>query len=117
MTFKGNYSKLTWNTEDKSILFLGAANKLYWPQPDGENIPSLGAFRAYFQLSDGASASEFVLNFEDGDNTTGVIEVKGVKEVIGVNDNSWYTLDGRKLSGKPTTKGIYVNSGRKVVVK
>ena len=29
----------------------------------------------------------------------------------------WYTLDGRKLNGKPTQKGIYVNGGRKVVVK
>ena len=29
----------------------------------------------------------------------------------------WYTLDGRKLNGKPTQKGIYVNGGRKVVIK
>jgi hypothetical protein len=29
----------------------------------------------------------------------------------------WYTLDGRKLNGKPTKKGIYVNGGRKVVIK
>ena len=29
----------------------------------------------------------------------------------------FYTLDGRKLDGKPTQKGIYVNGGRKVVIK
>ncbi len=29
----------------------------------------------------------------------------------------WYTLDGRKLNSKPTQKGIYVNGGRKVVIK
>ena len=29
---------------------------------------------------------------------------------------SWYTLDGRKLQGKPTTKGLYIVNGRKVVV-
>lgn len=29
----------------------------------------------------------------------------------------WYTLDGRKLTGKPTTKGIYINNGRKMVIK
>jgi hypothetical protein len=28
----------------------------------------------------------------------------------------WYTLDGMKLSGKPTAKGIYVKNGRRVVV-
>jgi len=29
----------------------------------------------------------------------------------------WYDLSGRKLRGKPTAKGIYINSGRKVVLK
>ena len=29
----------------------------------------------------------------------------------------WYTLDGRKLDGMPTQKGIYVNNGRKIINK
>lgn len=29
----------------------------------------------------------------------------------------WYTLDGVRLDGKPSTKGIYINNGRKVVIK
>lgn len=29
----------------------------------------------------------------------------------------WYTLDGQKLSKKPTRKGIYINKGNKVVVR
>lgn len=33
------------------------------------------------------------------------------------NRDAWYTLDGRKLSGKPTQKGIYITGGRKVVIK
>jgi hypothetical protein len=32
-------------------------------------------------------------------------------------NNNWYTLDGRKLQGKPTTKGVYINNGRSVVIK
>ena len=28
----------------------------------------------------------------------------------------WYSLDGRRLSGKPTVRGLYVNNGRKVVI-
>lgn len=31
--------------------------------------------------------------------------------------DGWYTLTGRKLSGKPTQKGIYINNGKKIVVK
>ena len=34
-----------------------------------------------------------------------------------MNNDNQYTLDGRKLNGKPMTKGIYVNGGRKVVIK
>jgi len=29
----------------------------------------------------------------------------------------WYSLDGRRIVGKPSAKGIYINNGRKVVIK
>ena len=32
-------------------------------------------------------------------------------------EGDWYSLDGRKLNGKPTRKGIYINKGVKVVIK
>ena len=35
---------------------------------------------------------------------------------IGQRDG-WYTIDGRKLYGKPMKKGIYINNGNKVVIK
>lgn len=31
--------------------------------------------------------------------------------------NAWYTLDGRKLDGKPTAKGIYIHTEKRVVIK
>lgn len=31
--------------------------------------------------------------------------------------DAWYSIDGRKLEGKPTRRGIYVNGGRKVVIR
>ena len=40
------------------------------------------------------------------DTTTGEISFDG-----------WYTLDGVRLSGKPSTKGIYINNGKKIVIK
>ena len=33
------------------------------------------------------------------------------------DSEAWYTLDGIRLSGKPSTKGIYINNGRKIVIK
>ena len=54
--------------------------------------------------------------FFDGDNeTTSLREISNEKLVISNDD--YYTLDGRKLQGKPTAKGIYVHGGRKTVVK
>ena len=39
-----------------------------------------------------------------------------VNDNLNVND-SYYTLDGRKLQGKPTQTGVYIQNGRKVVIK
>ena len=33
-----------------------------------------------------------------------------------VTSDDWYTIDGRKLSGKPNAKGVYIHKGKKVVV-
>lgn len=34
-----------------------------------------------------------------------------------VTSDDWYTIDGRKLSGKPNAKGIYIHNGKKSVLK
>ena len=90
-----------------SVLFVGTNNTLYWPTAGGH----VNACRAYFDLGT-YEAREFVLNFDD--QTTGVIEVKEVNEV---KDDSWYTLNGVKLSGKPTKAGLYIHNGKKVIIK
>jgi hypothetical protein len=32
-------------------------------------------------------------------------------------ETGWYTLSGQKLEGKPAVKGLYLNNGKKMVVK
>lgn len=34
-----------------------------------------------------------------------------------MRDAGWYDLGGRKLSSKPTQKDIYINQGKKRVIK
>ena len=110
VSFKGTYKSTSFDSENKSILLVGGSN-LYWPQSGA----SLGACRAYFQLADGVNAREFVLNFgDDHEVATGISTTNFSNST---NADSWYTLDGRKLDGKPTTKGLYIHSGRKVVIK
>ena len=29
----------------------------------------------------------------------------------------WFTLDGRRLNGKPSEKGVYINNGIKIIIK
>ena len=48
-------------------------------------------------------------------------DVTNIQEVQGStfevqSDNSWYTLSGLRLNGKPTTKGIYIVNGKKIVI-
>ena len=115
--FKGRYSAKTYTTEEKSTLLLSGDNTLYYPQPDlttsaSPQYPSIGACRAYFEIGNVAGVRAFKLNF--GEEST---EVKEVIEVKEVKDNSWYSLEGVKLSSKPAARGIYINNGRKVVIK
>ena len=72
----------------------------------------IGFGKAYLS---GSNAPSY-LNFEENE-TTEIREVKEVNGVIEVNDNSWYTLDGRKMDSKPTAKGLYIVNGKKVVIK
>ena len=113
VSFKGTFNPVAIGEDgDNTKLYLGSGNKLYWPS----KAMSINAFRAYFQLnSDQASnARAFVLNFDGGEQT-------GITTTDYTNftnsDSAWYDLSGRKLSGKPTTKGLYINNGKKVVIK
>ena len=47
-------------------------------------------------------------------DATGVI---GVKEVSEVSDDTYFGLDGRRLSGRPSQKGVYIRGGSKVVIR
>lgn len=125
VTFTGTYSYQRFADENKSILFLGASSTLYYPQPsnldtDNPNFPTIGAQRAYFKLNGitaGDKANEarsFILNF--GEESSGVTSPLYYREGQGA-EPSWFTLDGRKLNGMPTTKGVYINNGKKVVIK
>ena len=99
---------------DNTKLYFSTGNTLYWPN----GAMTINPFRAYFQLNSAvaspAMTRSIVLNI--GGETT-AIEVGGVKEVREVRDDSWYDMSGRRLDGKPTAKGFYINNGKKIVVK
>ena len=119
VTFMGTYSPIVSDDENKSILLVGGSSLYY---PDGSATTNINAFRSYFQLNNGLEVGntnnqvrEFKLNFGE-EKTTG-ISLTPDPSRGGEGSSYWYSLDGRKLSEKPTTKGIYVNRGRKIVIK
>ena len=110
--FKGTYEPINFNATDKSILFMGASNTLYYPG----NGASIGAFRSYFQVDLGGNEiKQFNLSFGD-DDPTGInsLTEDGRSKM---EDDAWYDLNGYKLAGKPTQRGIYIHNGRKEAVK
>jgi lysophospholipase L1-like esterase len=46
--------------------------------------------------------------------TTGIEAVTVAKEI---NDNNWYSIDGRKVNPENLRPGLYINKGRKIVIK
>ena len=130
--FLGTYKSKTFTGEDKSILFLGEDNMLYYPQPDidtenpeNSKFPTIGACRAYFKIGDGDALARqitaFNLDFGDSSESTGIREIytdpAPSPSPTGVGRSAWYSLDGRKLDGKPTKSGVYIREGKKVIVK
>ena len=113
--FRSIFSPYTVSGENRSLLYLGADNTLYYPS----DAMTIGSCRAYFQLQGGLTAgdpatpnaiSAFKLNFGD-DESTGITTTNYTNP-----SDAWYTIDGQLLNGKPTQKGIYINNGKKVVI-
>ena len=118
--FHGIYTPYSTGGENKSMLYLGAENKIYYPNAD----MTINAFRAYFTLNNGITVGDlpqqaraFVLNFGDGDETTGIISIDNGQLIIDNSMDAWYSLDGRRLTGKPSRAGVYINNGKKIVIK
>lgn len=49
------------------------------------------------------------------DGTTAIRRIEGESKLT--DKAGWYTLDGRQLQTMPTRKGVYINDGKKVVIK
>jgi len=49
--------------------------------------------------------------------TTAIGEIDTKTGELSFDSEAWYTLDGVRLSGKPSRKGIYINNGKKVAIK
>ena len=70
-----------------------------WIQDPVNNLPILKSF----------------VSNNSGISTGEAIQVHSSKFIV--QSESWYSISGQKLSGKPTAKGIYIRNGKKIIVK
>ena len=129
--FVGTYGPVNIYTAAKTNLYLGADNKLYYPWAEGMTSFNVNACRAYFRLNNGLTCGTpgddydpehgsplvraFNLSF-DGESSQGISDAARLNNNEEIINAGWYTLDGVRLSGKPTNPGLYIHYGRKVVV-
>lgn len=58
-----------------------------------------------------------LITVQEADGSTTAITEVSAGQFQAVKADGWYTLNGVKLQGAPTEKGIYINNGKKIVVK
>jgi hypothetical protein len=114
--FFGNYNPVTL-TAGEGTYYLGSDNQLYYPSA----ARTMNAFRAYFTVDLTGPVNTvraFSLHFGDASEDTGIHSLTPDPSPEGEGRAAaWYSLDGRKLSSRPTQKGVYIYRGKKRVMK
>ena len=83
-------------------------NQFVWVKDAG----TIAAHRCWLEIAPSQAAGARRIVFS-GSETTG-IDAATLRDMT---TGDWYDLNGRKLNGMPTKKGVYIFNGRKVVVK
>lgn len=99
-------------SDDPLIYYLTTGNMLKFTGTER----TLKACRAYFTFtaSDGSSANDFTFDIDFGNKNT---DIRNPQLTIDNQNDDWYTIDGRRLKGTPSAKGVYINNGKKVTIK
>lgn len=82
----------------------------YYAKANGAAFTN-GAHKAYLALS-AAQAKAFSYPFNETDGIETI-----TNEHHKTTNGIWYTIDGKRLSGQPTRKGVYIVDGKKIIIK
>lgn len=107
---KGIYNHVTL-VQDKTNIYIGAGNKFYYPA-DAEAC-QMNGLRAYFIVPEGTDIKKLRANLDGA--TTSLGEIFDTEE----SNTPVYNLQGQCVGNSLSTQksGIYVQNGKKVVVK
>ena len=107
----------------KKIMFLGyptTGKGQFYTATDKDGTKSynwlgLDSTKAYFDFTGSGLARPTIIVEEADGSTTAISAV--TSDGVAVKAEGWYTIDGMKLNAAPTQKGVYINNGKKIVVK
>ena len=94
-------------------IMLGADNTLGFTSAN-----TLHPCRAHFEILGANSIKGYQLSFGEGEGvTTGIINTSLTPDPSPKGEGSIYTtLDGLRIEGRPTKKGVYIKDGKKVMI-
>ena len=116
LSFVGVYgAENIYTTGDENSTKFYLNNDGYLVYPTNSNNGKIKGFRAYFELASGVSVKDMTFVFDDSE-TTGIKTVEC--DIFGENGRV-YSIDGRYMgdSTDNLSRGIYIQNGRKFVVK
>ena len=102
---------LQWLTEPMSVK-VGQGYTLFKDEFVKVSSGTLPAGIAFLPAQGIAASRLAIFNVDGGNELTGVDVAK-----TNAGSGEWYTVDGKKLSGRPIRKGLYVKDGQKVVIR
>ena len=91
--------------------------------PFSDGVTYLYTVQAYAPTVTGSSYTGYYVTtlYSGESNEIEVSATTGINTITGdrqrTSDNSWYTLQGVRLNGVPTQRGVYIYNGKKVVVR
>lgn len=97
-SYRGRLTDKNWNTIDSGVT-------PSYPIAVASGDPVVYDYSGFYD----ASAISTIMNT--------ALSMASLPTNVKTADDKWYTLDGRRLNGKPTQRGIYINNGKKAVIK
>ena len=118
-TFVGTYAPYEVTNADEAkkwFMIGGGFGKWAYIGTSSAATWELQSTEAYIQLP--IETQSIIFNFEDVDGGTTAIKSVNADDLAGKKSaEGWYTLDGVKLQNAPAQKGVYIQNGKKVVIK
>ena len=78
------------------------------------NVP-LGEYSGYSKFYDIPTISDIIKQSVLGEGDGDFTGIQTLPSAPNATDGNWYTIDGRRLNGQPTKKGVYIHHGKKVI--